>query len=323
MPNEKSVVLTLEFQDNKHAFTIFGDLNRNLIALEKAMHIRIDQIGNKVELSGTQKSVEIAAELLNNLYHKSSQGQNITSSDFEDGLRLIGDNHKITNLDDKDVTIQTRKNVIRPRTHNQKLYVQALQKHDLVFGAGPAGTGKTYLAVAVAVHYFLSGKVKKIILTRPAVEAGEKLGFLPGDLKEKVDPYLRPLFDALADMLPPDLFNKMMETEQIEIAPLAFMRGRTLSHAFVILDEAQNTTPAQMKMFLTRLGEGSKMAINGDPGQIDLPVKTESGLVQAMDYLGGIPEISMVEFTDADVVRHPLVAQIIRAYNKNGASFSC
>lgn len=323
MPNKESVVLTLEFQDNTHAFTIFGDLNRNLIALEKALQIRIDQIGNKVELSGAEKSVEVAAELLNNLYHKSSQGQNITVHDLEDGLRLVRDNHKMNSLDDKEVTIQTRKNVIHPRTQNQKLYVQALQKYDLVFGAGPAGTGKTYLAVAMAVHYFLSGKVKKIILTRPAVEAGEKLGFLPGDLKEKVDPYLRPLFDALADMLPIDLFNKMMETEQIEIAPLAFMRGRTLSHAFVILDEAQNTTPAQMKMFLTRLGEGGKMAINGDPGQIDLPVKTESGLVQAMDYLTGIPEISMIEFTDMDVVRHPLVAKVIRAYNKNGASFSC
>jgi len=250
-------------------------------------------------------------------------GEIIDMNLVRDTLRLFEQQHSIEAPEIAGKHLSTKKNVIKPRTINQGLYVEALQKHDLVFGLGPAGTGKTYLAVAVAVNHFLSGKVKKIILTRPAVEAGENLGFLPGDLKEKVDPYLRPLFDALSDMLPQELFERMLESEQIEIAPLAFMRGRTLSNAFVILDEAQNTTPAQMKMFLTRLGDSGRMAVNGDLSQTDLPHKVKSGLLEATQFLRDIPEIAFVEFTEDDVVRHPLVAKVIKAYNKNGASFSC
>ena len=329
MPKSGKTVLTIDFEENKHAFAVFGDLNRNLNDIEKALQVHIHNIGNHVEISGDIHNVNLGHKLLLSLYQKAKKNGYIKHQDIKESLRLLEHNQDLS-ISDVDSASEhtsnqviTRKNLIKPRTHNQGLYIQALKKHDMVFGLGPAGTGKTYLAVAVAVNHFLSGKVKKIILTRPAVEAGENLGFLPGDLKQKVDPYLRPLFDALTDMLPIDLFEKMMESEQIEVAPLAFMRGRTLSNAFVILDEAQNTTQTQMKMFLTRLGEGSKMAINGDTSQIDLPHKTPSGLVQATAYLKNVDTIGFVEFTDDDVVRHPLVSQIIKAYNKQGESFSC
>jgi phosphate starvation-inducible PhoH-like protein len=214
-----------------------------------------------------------------------------------------------------DVTIRTRRRVIQPRSPTQRDYLEAIRDRDLVFGLGPAGTGKTYLAVAMAVSMLTSGTVERIVLSRPAVEAGERLGFLPGDLKDKVDPYLRPLYDALHDMLPADQIGKRLESGEIEVAPLAFMRGRTLAHAFVILDEAQNTTAMQMKMFLTRLGEGSRMVITGDLSQIDLPPGVPSGLRDAIDTLNGVEGVRFVNFSDRDVVRHDLVARIVRAYD--------
>ena len=214
------------------------------------------------------------------------------------------------------LTLKTKKRHVNPRTPNQGKFIEAMNKYDMVFGLGPAGTGKTFLAVAKAVSAMLEGKVDKIILTRPAVEAGESLGFLPGTLKDKIDPYLRPLYDALYDMLPGEIVEKKIETGEIEVAPLAYMRGRTLSHAAVILDEAQNTTPMQMKMFLTRLGEGSRMIINGDLSQTDLPRGVTSGLVDAVHILKNIDDIGFVEFTDKDVVRNSLVSKIVSAYNK-------
>lgn len=218
-----------------------------------------------------------------------------------------------------DLTLNTKKRQIRPRTANQGAFIEAMNTHDMVFGLGPAGTGKTFLAVAKAVSEMLAGNVDRIILTRPAVEAGESLGFLPGDLKDKIDPYLRPLYDALYDMLPADMVDKKMESGEIEIAPLAYMRGRTLSHAVVILDEAQNTTGMQMKMFLTRLGEGSRMIINGDLTQTDLPRGVVSGLIEATRILKNVPEIAFVHFSEKDVVRHGLVSKIVRAYEQDKA----
>ena len=218
-----------------------------------------------------------------------------------------------------DLVLKTKKRQIRPRTATQGAFIEAMNRHEMVFGLGPAGTGKTFLAVAKAVSEMLEGRVDRIILTRPAVEAGENLGFLPGDLKDKIDPYLRPLYDALYDMLPADMVDKKLETGEIEIAPLAYMRGRTLSHAVVILDEAQNTTGMQMKMFLTRLGEGSRMIINGDLTQTDLPRGVVSGLIEATRILKNVPEISFVTFTEKDVVRHGLVSKIVKAYEAANA----
>ena len=219
----------------------------------------------------------------------------------------------------ENLTLNTKKRQVRPRTANQGVFIEAMNTHDMVFGLGPAGTGKTFLAVAKAVSEMLAGNVDRIILTRPAVEAGENLGFLPGDLKDKIDPYLRPLYDALYDMLPADIVDKKLDSGEIEIAPLAYMRGRTLSHAVVILDEAQNTTGMQMKMFLTRLGEGSKMIINGDLTQTDLPRGVVSGLIEAKRILKDVPEISFVEFSEKDVVRHGLVSKIVKAYETDKA----
>jgi phosphate starvation-inducible PhoH-like protein len=216
-----------------------------------------------------------------------------------------------------DLTLATRKRRITPRSPRQAAFIKALRTHELVFGVGPAGTGKTYLAVATAVTLLMSGEVERIILSRPAVEAGERLGFLPGDVKEKVDPYLRPLYDALHDMMPGDQVNRRMETGEIEIAPLAFMRGRTLANSFIILDEAQNTTPVQMKMFLTRLGENSRMAVTGDLSQVDLPPRTPSGLRDAVNILSNMNDVSFIQFTDADVVRHSLVTRIVQAYDRH------
>ncbi|MFI4948325.1 MAG: PhoH family protein, partial [Alphaproteobacteria bacterium] len=214
----------------------------------------------------------------------------------------------------EDAGFRTRKRRIAPRSAAQAVYVKAMREHGLVFALGPAGTGKTYLAVAAAIDLLMAGKVERIILSRPAVEAGERLGFLPGDLREKVDPYLRPIFDALNDMLPADQLQKRLANGEIEVAPIAFMRGRTLSHAFVILDEAQNTSPVQMKMFLTRLGEGSRMVVTGDPTQVDLPPASRSGLADALEALRGVEDVAVVRFTDKDVVRHQLVARIVGAY---------
>jgi phosphate starvation-inducible PhoH-like protein len=310
----------LQFDDNELASTLYGDLNKNLQILENGAGVKIHVRGTRAKISGSQHDVIIAANLLNQLYDLITTGYPVYSSDFAFGLKILQANGK-ARLDriflDK-VYVTTRNRVISPKTPNQKIYIDAIRENDIVFGIGPAGTGKTYLAVAMAVSALASEKVRHIILTRPAVEAGEKLGFLPGDLAQKVDPYLRPLNDALIDMVGPEKAYDLIDQGTIEIAPLAFMRGRTLSNAFIILDEAQNTTREQMKMFLTRIGFDSRAVITGDITQVDLPVQQKSGLIQAESLLHDITGIGFCHFTKADVVRHPLVQKIIHAYETNG-----
>jgi phosphate starvation-inducible PhoH-like protein len=308
----------LTFPDNNHACALYGDLNKNLHALEKSTGVTISARGTTLRIGGVAHEVELITALLNQLYELIGKGYPVYSSDFAFGLRVLESTPK-ARLDriflDK-VYVTTQNRVVSPKTQNQKAYIDAIRGNDIVFGIGPAGTGKTYLAVAMAVSALTSGQVRSIILARPAVEAGEKLGFLPGDLAQKVNPYLRPLHDALNDLLGPDKAIDLIEQDVIEIAPLAFMRGRTLSNAFIILDEAQNTTREQMKMFLTRIGFDSRAVITGDTTQVDLPVKTHSGLVQARKILAGIKGIKFCSFSKADVVRHPLVQEIINAYEK-------
>lgn len=308
----------ITFSDNNNACALYGDLNKNLQALEKSTGVKISARGTSLRISGLAHDVEVITELLNQLYELIGKGYPVYSSDFAFGLRVLESNSK-ARLDriflDK-VYVTTQNRVVSPKTKNQKIYIDAIRSNDIVFGIGPAGTGKTYLAVAMAVSALTSGQVRSIILARPAVEAGEKLGFLPGDLAQKVNPYLRPLHDALNDLLGPDKAIDFLEQDIIEIAPLAFMRGRTLSNAFIILDEAQNTTREQMKMFLTRIGFDSRAVITGDTTQVDLPVKTHSGLVQAKKILSNIEGIKFCSFSKADVVRHPLVQEIINAYEK-------
>jgi phosphate starvation-inducible protein PhoH and related proteins len=308
----------LHFPDNTLAGVLYGDLNKNLLLVEKSSGVKINVRGNSINIIGREHEVELAADLLQQLYDLIVKGYPIYSSDFAFGLRILESTPK-ANLDkiflDK-VYVTTRNRVISPKTRNQKLYIDAIRQNDIVFGIGPAGTGKTYLAVAMAVSAYVSGQVRSIILTRPAVEAGEKLGFLPGDLAQKVNPYLRPLHDALNDMLGPEKSEELIEKGAIEIAPLAFMRGRTLSNAFIILDEAQNTTREQMKMFLTRIGFDSVAVITGDSTQVDLPVPKHSGLLEARELLNRIDGIKFCSFSGEDVVRHPLVQKIIQAYEK-------
>ena len=277
--------------------------------------------GNELEISGPSEPVDVAKTVLNELYDKLKQGQAVNSSAVDGAIRMASARGPVAGADGVPRTriepIQTRKQPVAPRSPRQAAYIEAMRSHELVFGLGPAGTGKTYIAVAVAVSMYLSGQVDRIILSRPAVEAGERLGFLPGDIKEKVDPYLRPLYDALNDMMPTDTVLKRIESGDIEIAPLAFMRGRTLSNAIVILDEAQNTTPVQMKMFLTRLGEYSRMVVTGDLSQIDLPIGARSGLADAVDTLENMKGAAFIRFTNDDVVRNPLVTRIVRAYENH------
>ncbi len=268
--------------------------------------------GNEVTIQGeSDADVRLAAHTLQNLYGQLRSGRDVGREEVDAALRLLanGDGQKAL-----DLQIRTERRVVAPRSPNQAAYLRSIDRHDLVFALGPAGTGKTYLAVAAAVSLLRQRQVDRLILSRPAVEAGEKLGFLPGDLREKVDPYLRPLYDALQDMLPEGKLEQRIETGLIEIAPLAYMRGRTLSNAVVILDEAQNTTPSQMKMFLTRLGENSRMVVTGDPTQTDLPPGMPSGLSDAVAKLEGVPGIGIVRFDQGDIVRHPLVTEIIHAY---------
>jgi phosphate starvation-inducible PhoH-like protein len=250
--------------------------------------------------------------VLRALYSRLEAGQEVNMGEVEGAIRM---SHAAAPVESS-APIRTRKRFITPRSPTQNDYIRALRESELVFGIGPAGTGKTYLAVAVGVAMFLEGRVDRLILSRPAVEAGERLGFLPGDMRDKVDPYLRPLYDALYDMLPAPQVVKSLETGEIEVAPLAFMRGRTLSNAFIILDEAQNSTPVQMKMFLTRLGENSRMTVTGDPSQVDLPLGARSGLAEALEVLDGVQGVAVVKFSDVDVVRHSLVTRIVRAYNE-------
>ena len=317
----------LEFPDNRLLIDLCGEFDRNLAQIEHKLGVHILRRGNQLAVVGEGDARGRAAVVLQELYGKLEAGRGIDAGDI-DGVIRLGDSGKGTGAREGDqmelfkggrVEIKTRKKLIEPRTEAQKAYVKALYENELAFGIGPAGTGKTYLAVAVAVNMFIGGHVDKIILSRPAVEAGERLGFLPGDMKEKVDPYMQPLYDALHDFLPGKQLAKLIEEKQIEIAPLAFMRGRTLANAFVVLDEAQNATTMQMKMFLTRLGEGSRMVITGDRSQVDLPRGVASGLADAERLLGGIDNIAFNYFTAKDVVRHPLVAKIIEAYDKADA----
>jgi phosphate starvation-inducible PhoH-like protein len=260
----------------------------------------------------------LAEEGLRRLYGRLKGGEAIEDADVDAVLRMAGQPTDL--FGEQEPVIRTRRRHIAPRTPTQAAYIEAMHAHDLVFGLGPAGTGKTYLGVCMAVSLYMAGEVERIILSRPAVEAGERLGFLPGDMKEKVDPYLRPIYDALYDTLPADQVTRKLENGDIEVAPLAFMRGRTLKNAFVLLDEAQNTTTMQMKMFLTRLGENSRMVVTGDLSQIDLPPGQKSGLAEAVETLKGIKGINMTRFTATDVVRHPLVAEIVRAYDAKAPS---
>ncbi len=306
----------LEFDDNLLLPSLYGERDQHLDRVERQLGISLITRGNRLVISGPPSATEAARLALSRLYDRLKQGQDIDIAIVEAALRLaqaeIAD--RSLSLWQEDAGFRTRKRRIAARTPGQAAYIKALREHELVFGLGPAGTGKTYLAVAAAVDLLMTGQVERIILSRPAVEAGERLGFLPGDLRDKVDPYLRPLFDALNDMLPADQLARRLATGEIEVAPIAFMRGRTLSRAFVILDEAQNTTAMQMKMFLTRLGEGSRMVVTGDPSQIDLPPATRSGLAEALDTLSGVEGIGVVRFTERDVVRHDFVARIVRAY---------
>ncbi len=309
----------LRFDNNELAGVLYGDLNKHLQILENGTGVKINTRGSVVTVSGATHDVVLTENLLNQLYGLIETGYPVFSSDIAFGLKILQANAKarLEQIFLDKVYVTTRNRVISPKTPNQKIYIDSIRNNDVVFGIGPAGTGKTYLAVAMAVSALVNGSVRSIILTRPAVEAGEKLGFLPGDLAQKVDPYLRPLNDALIDMLGPEKAFDLIDQGTIEIAPLAFMRGRTLSNAFIILDEAQNTTREQMKMFLTRIGFDSQAVITGDITQVDLPVSQKSGLVQAQALLQGIKGIGLCSFTKADVVRHPLVQKIIHAYETN------
>jgi len=310
--------LTLEFDDNSLLPQLFGSHNAHLARIEQKLDVSLNSRGNAVTISGDQDVTTAAEDVLNGLYARLKEGHDVDAAEVDAALRMVsaGEKGKAVMMNPEAHAVQTRKRQILPRSPQQAVYLDAVDQNDLVFGLGPAGTGKTYLAVAKAVECLVKGEIDRIILSRPAVEAGEQLGFLPGDMREKVDPYLRPLYDALHDMLPANQVAKKMENGEIEIAPLAFMRGRTLADAFVILDEAQNTTPVQMKMFLTRLGQNARMVVTGDLSQIDLPSGVTSGLHDAVSRLTGVKGISFVEFSEEDVVRHSLVARIIRAYNE-------
>jgi phosphate starvation-inducible protein PhoH and related proteins len=317
----------LEFPDNRLLIDLCGANDRHLARIEEALGVHILRRGNQLAVVGNPETQAEASQLLRGLYDRLEKSRPVSLSEIDAALRMgMEPGHDTTPAEQLEMFAQgnyelrTRKKSVEPRTDAQKAYVSALFQHELAFGIGPAGTGKTYLAVAVGVTMLIGGHVDKIILSRPAVEAGERLGFLPGDMKEKVDPYMQPLYDALNDFLPAKQMQKLMEEKRIEIAPLAFMRGRTLSRAFVVLDEAQNATTMQMKMFLTRLGEGSRMVITGDRTQVDLPRGMQSGLADAERILSGVKGISFSYFTADDVVRHPLVARIIKAYDAEDAA---
>jgi phosphate starvation-inducible PhoH-like protein len=310
--------LNISFENNKALPILYGEQNKNITYLEQKLGLKIGVRGNTLGIAGDFEVSHQAKTVLEHLYTKACKGYAVGAEEIDDELRFLNkDNPQSADPANADFCIRTRKKVLVPRSPVQRQYLEELIKRDLTIATGPAGTGKTYLAVAAAVHMFLNRQVERIILSRPAVEAGEKIGFLPGDMAAKLDPYLRPLYDALFDMIPQEHITKLMETGEIEIAPLGFMRGRTLSNSFVILDEAQNTTPTQMKMFLTRLGMGSRMAITGDMSQIDLPKNQRSGLVDAMNKLAKVDEIKIIHFSQKDVVRHPLAAKIVHAYEEN------
>ena len=315
--------LELDFDQPYLLGPLFGDYDRHLVMIEDRLGVHINARGNRVMIEGEPDSAARARDVLVGLYNRLDQGQDVDAAAVEAVIGMANQ-PALDGIISSDVArpssvmIRTRKKTIVPRSTVQTQYMESLARDDMIFALGPAGTGKTYLAVAQAVAMLISGQVDRLILSRPAVEAGERLGFLPGDMKEKVDPYLRPLYDALYDMLPTEQVERRIASGEIEIAPIAFMRGRTLSDAFVILDEAQNTTAMQMKMFLTRFGMRSRMVICGDPNQTDLPKGTESGLNDAVEKLEGIPKLSMIRFSSKDVVRHPLVGRIVEAYEGPG-----
>ena len=307
-----------DFDDNALALTLYGEQGGNLKLIEEALRVNIGARGNRLNISGDEDAVELAGMVCRQLYDLLEQGYPLHSTDVEQAITILSedDTASLSDIFLDRLSVKSGRKLITPKTMGQKLYVDAIRNNDIVFGIGPAGTGKTYLAMAMAVHAFIHEQVNRIVLVRPAVEAGERLGFLPGDLEAKVNPYLRPLYDALYDMLSFERVERLLERGIIEVAPLAFMRGRTLNEAFIILDEAQNTTSEQMKMFLTRLGYSSRAVVTGDVTQIDLPEKKQSGLIEAYNILQGIKGIAFIKFTKKDVVRHRLVKRIIQAYER-------
>jgi len=317
--------IVMAFDDNRLASALFGQYGQNLASIERRLGVVADSRGNQVTIEGSREVCEQARRVLESLYEQLKRGHDLVPGDVEGAIRLVISQASLFDFDPAAARpsfeeINLRKRLVRARTAGQDAYVRALKRCPLVFGTGPAGTGKTWLAVAYAVQLFERKEVDRIILSRPAVEAGERLGFLPGDMREKVDPYLRPIYDALFDMMDARIVERALQSGEIEIAPLAFMRGRTLSNAAVILDEAQNTTAMQMKMFLTRLGETSRMMVTGDPSQVDLPPGQTSGLAEAVRLLANVEGIGHVVFTHEDVVRHPLVARIVAAYEQAAAT---
>jgi phosphate starvation-inducible PhoH-like protein len=318
---DNATQVVLSFDDNRLALMLFGQYGQNLALIERRLGVVANSRGNQVTLEGPHDACEQARRVLENLYERLKHGDELVQGDVEGNIRLAMAQGSLFDFDpaaarESFEEINLRKRRVRARTPAQDAYVRALKRQPLVFATGPAGTGKTWLAVAHAVQLFERKEVDRIILSRPAVEAGERLGFLPGDMREKVDPYLRPIFDALFDLMDARIVERALQTTEIEIAPLAFMRGRTLSNAVVILDEAQNTTSMQMKMMLTRLGENSRMVVTGDPSQVDLPPGQTSGLAEAVRLLDGVEGVAHVPFTSADVIRHELVARIVNAYDK-------
>ena len=314
------VRLEIEFDRPQLLGPLFGQYDQNLIALENRLGVYIAARGNRLSVEGEAEAAARARDVLTGLYNRLAQGQSVDVGDVEGAVSISADPSleglvKAEDGSSQPAVIRTRRKTIVARSPTQVRYIEALGQADIIFALGPAGTGKTYLAVAQAVSQLVAGSVDRLILSRPAVEAGERLGFLPGDMREKVDPYLRPLYDALHDMLPVEQVERRIASGEIEIAPLAFMRGRTLANAFVILDEAQNTTPLQMKMVLTRFGQGSRMVICGDPNQVDLPPQTRSGLADAVEKLEGVEGMATLRFSAAEVVRHPIVGRIVEAYD--------
>ena len=322
---------TLRFSSNKLLIELCGQLDANLSKIESWAGVQIIRRGNALSIYGAKDDCDLTRKLITNLYSDLEHGKTLDERELDVYFQQIEDqevkqiknkktSNKIVNKSSNYLEIKTQKKLVQAKSSNQNTFINSMLSRELVFGIGPAGTGKTYLAIAVGVFLFSQGLVEKIVLTRPAVEAGERLGFLPGDMKEKVDPYMQPLYDALNDFLPGKVVSKMYERGSIEIAPLAFMRGRTLKDSFIVLDEGQNASPSQMKMFLTRLGIGSRMVVTGDITQIDLPKGFRSGLVEASDVLSNIKEIDFIKFNDVDVVRHALVRKIARAYEKNSTA---
>lgn len=309
---------TVSIERMEHAVSLFGSFDENIKLIEKDFFVSILTRGSEIKIHGEEENVDKAKRVIEKLLYLLNKGETLSEQNIRYVISLVkdGNEDKLSSISSDCICISAKGKPIKPKTLGQKNYIDKIKDNTIVIGVGPAGTGKTYLAVAMAVSAFRAKQVNRIILTRPAVEAGEKLGFLPGDLQQKVDPYLRPLYDALWDMLGPENFQKYQERGNIEVAPLAYMRGRTLDDSFIILDEAQNTTPEQMKMFLTRLGFGSKIVVTGDITQIDLPDGKKSGLVEVIKILKNVDDIETVKFSEKDVVRHKLVQDIIKAYDK-------